>query len=202
MTMMVDLPAGFADKGASAQSCFRAVMDAMARPGSFQRISATCGSPKLLMRGSAAIALMLFDQDTPIWLDPTLAATLDVATWIKFHTGAPVVAEPSQAGFAMIADAAGLPDFDRFALGSNDDPDRSVTLVVQVESLSDGAVFELSGPGIDGTAIVRATHQFADLPDRLARNARLFPRGVDLILIADDSIVAIPRTTRLVAKEG
>jgi alpha-D-ribose 1-methylphosphonate 5-triphosphate synthase subunit PhnH len=28
----------------------------------------------------------------------------------------------------------------------------------------------------------------------------LFPRGIDLVLVADDAIVAIPRTTRLVTK--
>jgi len=28
----------------------------------------------------------------------------------------------------------------------------------------------------------------------------LFPRGIDVVLVADDGIVAIPRTTRLAAK--
>jgi alpha-D-ribose 1-methylphosphonate 5-triphosphate synthase subunit PhnH len=32
----------------------------------------------------------------------------------------------------------------------------------------------------------------------LAINAALFPRGIDVVLVHDDSIVAIPRTTRLV----
>jgi alpha-D-ribose 1-methylphosphonate 5-triphosphate synthase subunit PhnH len=41
-----------------------------------------------------------------------------------------------------------------------------------------------------------------DLLDRLALNASLFPRGIDLVLVSGESIVALPRTTRLVAKEG
>ena len=79
MTTVAELPAGFADKVLSAQSTFRSVMDAMARPGSVQRVTAQAGTPAGLMRGSAAIALTLFDHDTPIWLDAAMSATPDVA---------------------------------------------------------------------------------------------------------------------------
>jgi alpha-D-ribose 1-methylphosphonate 5-triphosphate synthase subunit PhnH len=41
-----------------------------------------------------------------------------------------------------------------------------------------------------------------DLFERLAINAKLFPRGIDVVLVADDAIVAIPRTTRLVGSGG
>jgi alpha-D-ribose 1-methylphosphonate 5-triphosphate synthase subunit PhnH len=61
---------------------------------------------------------------------------------------------------------------------------------------------ELRGPGIDGSAMVQASIQPADLFERLAINAKLFPRGVDVVLVADDAIVAIPRTTRLVGSGG
>ena len=152
MTMVAELPAGFADKVLSAQSTFRSVMDAMARPGSVQRISAVAGTPAAMMRGAAAIALTLFDHDTPVWLDPTMSRTSDVAKWLRFHTGAPVVADSSVCHFALIGDAQSLPALDRFAFGSDEYPDRSTTLILQVESLTDGAAFELQGPGIDGTA--------------------------------------------------
>ena len=58
----------------------------------------------------------------------------------------------------------------------------------------------MRGPGIDGIAVLQAAIQPADLFERLAINATLFPRGIDVVLVADDAIVAIPRTTRLVAK--
>ena len=66
MTTFAELPAGFADKVRSAQSTFRSVMDAFARPGIVQRIVATSGMPAPMMRGTASIALTLFDHDTPI----------------------------------------------------------------------------------------------------------------------------------------
>jgi alpha-D-ribose 1-methylphosphonate 5-triphosphate synthase subunit PhnH len=30
----------------------------------------------------------------------------------------------------------------------------------------------------------------------------LFPRGIDVVLVADDAVVAIPRTTRVVNQGG
>ena len=95
---------------------------------------------------------------------------------------------------------AALPDLDRFAFGSDEYPDRSTTLILQVESLTQGRQYELRGPGIDGTAVLRATIAPKDLFERLAINAALFPRGIDVVLVADDAMIAIPRTTRLVAK--
>ena len=198
MTTVAELPAGFADKVLSAQSVFRSVMDAMARPGSIQRSASTAGTPAAVMRGTAAIALTLFDHDTPVWLDGRMSVTADVAKWLKFHTSAPVVTDPSIASFALVGDPENLPALDRFAFGSNEYPDRSTTLILQVESLADGAIVELQGPGIDGSAALRASIQPRDLFERLAINATLFPRGIDVVLVHDDSIVAIPRTTRLV----
>jgi len=202
MTTVAELPAGFADKVLSAQSTFRSVMDAMARPGTVQRIAAVAGAPAPMMHGTAAIALTLFDHDTPLWLDPRMAETSDVAKWLKFHTSAPVIADSSICSFALIGDASTLPGLDRFSFGSNEYPDRSTTLILQVESLTQGPTLELRGPGIDGTAVLRAAIRPADLVERLQINQTLFPRGIDVVLVADDSIVAIPRTTRLVAKGG
>jgi len=200
MTTVAELPVGFADKVLSAQSTFRSVMDAMARPGSVQRIVAAAGTPAAMMRGAAAIALTLFDHDTPLWLDPLMSETSEVIKWLKFHTGAPVIADSSICSFALIGDARALPGLDRFAFGSSEYPDRSTTLILQVESLTQGSVLELRGPGIDGVAMLQATIQPTDLFERLAVNVALFPRGIDVVLVHDDAIVAIPRTTRLVAK--
>src|ERR1700738_3019397 len=115
MTTVAELPAGFADKVKSAHSTFRSVMDAMARPGSVQRIVAAAGTPLPMMRGTAAIALTLFDHDTPVWLDPAMSETSDVAKWLKFHTSAPVVQDCSICSFALIGDGNALPALDRFS---------------------------------------------------------------------------------------
>ena len=200
--MISDLPAGFADAMLSAQSTFRAIMEAMARPGTIQHVAATVGVPSGLTHAAAALALTLFDHDTPVWLDPALAAAPDVAVWLKFHTGAPVVTETAKASFALIRDCALLPDLGSFALGSGEYPDRSTTLILQVASLGEGAAYELRGPGIQGTAMLRAAIAPDDLFDRLAINKELFPRGIDVVLVHDDGMAAIPRTTRIVVAGG
>jgi alpha-D-ribose 1-methylphosphonate 5-triphosphate synthase subunit PhnH len=197
MTDISELPAGFSDKVLSAQSTFRSVMDAMARPGSIQRIVAAPGTPGSLMTGTAAIALTLFDHDTPLWLDGGLSANSDVLSWLRFHTGAPVTEDASAASFALIADPDALPPLSRFSLGTNDYPDRSTTLIVQIESLGTGPSFELRGPGIDGVTTLQATIRPADLMERLRINESSFPRGIDVLLVAGNAVVAIPRTTRI-----
>ena len=202
MTTIAELPAGFADKVLSAQSTFRSVMDAMARPGTVQQVIASVGTPGPMMRGTAAIALTLFDHDTPIWLDARMSESSEVAKWLKFHSGAPVLDDPSVCHFALIGNGSALPDLSRFSFGTNEYPDRSTTLILQVDSLKHGSAFELSGPGIDGTALLRAMIEPVDLFERLAINETLFPRGIDVVLVSGEAIIAIPRTTRLVAKGG
>jgi alpha-D-ribose 1-methylphosphonate 5-triphosphate synthase subunit PhnH len=153
-----------------------------------------------MMRGTAAIALTLFDHDTPLWLDARMSESSDVTKWLKFHTGAPVVQDSSIAAFAMISDGVLLPTLERFALGTNEYPDRSTTVILQVESLDAGRSFELRGPGIDGVAMLQASIKPFDLFERLRMNEALFPRGIDVVLVADDAVVAIPRTTRVESK--
>src|ERR1700694_2619561 len=156
----------------------------MARPVTVQRIVTAAGTPAAMMRGTAAIALTLFDHDTPVWLDQPMSATTDVTKWLKFHTSAPVVGDSSICSFAVIGDARVLPALDRFAFGTNEYPDRSTTLILQVESLTQGPALELRGPGIDGTAVLQATLRPPDLFERLAINAALFPRGIDFGLVS------------------
>ncbi|CCE04037.1 phosphonate C-P lyase system protein PhnH [Bradyrhizobium sp. STM 3809] len=195
----IELQPGFADKVLAAQSTFRTVMEAMARPGQVMAVDDEVGHPPSMMVGVAAVALTLLDQDTPVWLDDAFASASDVGAWLKFHTGAPIVARPDAASFALVAAPAALPDLSVFALGTAEYPDRSTTLIMQVPSLAAGESFRLRGPGIDGTTALTASLAPADLFARLSINQALFPRGIDVILVDDRSLVAIPRTTRLAA---
>jgi alpha-D-ribose 1-methylphosphonate 5-triphosphate synthase subunit PhnH len=196
---MTAIAAGFSDSVLGAQRVFRAVMDALARPGSIVRIAGLPAPPAPMSPAAGAIALALADYDTPLWLDQPLAAAGQVTAWLRFHTGAPITADPARAAFAFLADPARLPALETFALGTPEYPDRSTTLVLQVESFADGGAMRLSGPGIAGSQTFSAKPLALDFAARLAENRALFPRGVDLLLATQDEVAGLPRSVRVTA---
>jgi alpha-D-ribose 1-methylphosphonate 5-triphosphate synthase subunit PhnH len=191
------LAPGFSDPVLASQAVFRTVMEALARPGSVATIDAAVTPPAPLGTAAAAVALTLLDFETPVWLDPALAAASDITGWLRFHTGAPLTADPGVAAFAFIADPARMPDFDRFCQGSVEYPDRSTTLVLEVAHLSEGDGFRLSGPGINGARTLSATPLPPGFADRVAANRALFPRGVDIILTCGWLLAGLPRSIHL-----
>ena len=191
------LAPGFSNPVLASQAVFRAVMEAMARPGTIAELDVAITSPAPLGVAAAALGLALLDFETPFWLDPTLAAAPDVDGWLKFHTGAPRTADSASAAFALVAKPATLPGFDTFDLGSIEYPDRSTTLVLEVETLNDGDTFHLSGPGIKESRSFAAVPLPADFADRMAANRALFPRGVDILLTCGRRLAALPRSVQL-----
>lgn len=206
MTLHANLDAnfgtGFASPVASSQSVFRCVMNALARPGSVQTVGDAVKAPSPLMPATAAVALALFDHDTPIWLDGQFATESDIASWLRFQTGAPLTDDATRAAFALIHSGANLLDFKSFALGTPEYPDRSTTLVVQVDTLTEGLELILHGPGIRGTSALRAGGLPSDFVERVQANRALFPLGVDLLLVCGDKLVALPRSTHVAAREA
>ena len=99
--------------------------DGAPRLGPDGRLDRRSAGAVVASRG-CAIALTLFDHDTPIWLGAPFA-TDAVASWLRFNTGCPIVADQGQSAFALVGDSAALPPLETFALGTPDYPDRSTT---------------------------------------------------------------------------
>ena len=180
----------------ASQAAFRAVMEAFARPGEIRTLRQVT-APAPLAPATAALVQALADYETPVWLDPAFADASAVSGWIRFHTGAPIVKDARDATFALIADPLALPDFASFAVVTEDYPDRSTTLIVQVDRF-EGPALTLSGPGIKGTRSLAAAPLPDDFAERLQANRELFPRGVDLVLVAGAQVATLPRSVRLV----
>lgn len=192
-----NLSGAFADPAAEAARAFRAILDAMARPG---RIVTVAGAhaPDPASPALAAALLTLADGTTPMHLAGAHDAPA-LREWLRFHTGAPLVGRGA-AQFAVGTWDALLP-LEDYAPGTAEYPDRSATLIVEVARLeAQGA--RLTGPGIDGAGIDGAGINGAahlSLPDLapFQWNASRFPLGVDVILTCGDRLAAVPRTTRV-----
>lgn len=196
--MALSLAAGFAEPGLDGQRAFRAMMDALARPGTIQPLRADLAPPAPLTPELAAVALTLADHEAPLWLDPPLAGAPAVADYLRFHSGAAIVADPAEAAFALVSDPAACPPFEAFALGTPEYPDRSTTIVLAVTELTSESGLLLRGPGIADRAQLRARPLPADIGARLERNRALFPRGVDCLLVAPGCVAGLPRSTEVV----
>jgi alpha-D-ribose 1-methylphosphonate 5-triphosphate synthase subunit PhnH len=199
---------GFADPVFDAQSVFRAVMDAMARPGTVLPVKALAAPPAPLSATAAALALTLSDHDTPLWLDPALSGSAPVRAYLAFHTGAPVAEARSEAAFALVAHPLGLGSLAEFGQGTQEYPDRSTTLIMQVDALSSDVgqrrgetnSLVLAGPGIRGTASLAAFPLPENLLAEWQANRARFPRGVDVILAAPTAVTCLPRSVKI--REG
>lgn len=178
----------FADPTRASQRVFRAVLGAMAEPGTVHALPPLAAAPAPLSPAMAAVALTLCDAETPVFLAEAFAGP--AAAWLTFHTDAPVTTERAAARFAFLDSV----DLDGFPLGDEAYPDRSATLVV--ECALAGTAFTLAGPGIDGTRAFAAAFDPA-FGDRWAVNRALFPCGLDLVLTDGDRLAALPRTTEV-----
>jgi alpha-D-ribose 1-methylphosphonate 5-triphosphate synthase subunit PhnH len=188
---MSDLGAGLVDPAHDSQRFFRAMLEAYAHPGRILPLLEPPQAAGPLSRAATAILLTLVDRDTPLWLAPSLA-TSGACEALRFHTGAPLVADKAKAAFAVVpADGASL---DGFTVGTDRYPDRSATLIVEVPSLRDGPTTVWRGPGIADRVTVAAV----GLPDRFwsewAANRALLPCGVDIVFTAGGELLALPRS--------
>src|SRR5262245_26689441 len=190
------LQPAFGDPVREAQAVFRLALRAMAAPGTILACEGCPTPPLPLLPPTAALALTLCDFETPVWLDQPLAENADVAGFLRFHTGARLVASPAEALFALIADSARLPALASFAQGTSEYPDRSTTLLVQVERLQ-ARGWRLEGPGIRQLARLSAAPLPAAFVAELGANRAQFPRGVDIFLTTCRSLAGLPRSLRV-----
>lgn len=187
---------GFADPVHDAQTCFRVLLDVLARPGTVGSIDAAFDDDVLRRWPAAAFGAMLtlVDFSTPVWLQQPDEA---LAQAIRFHTDAPLAQTSEAAAFAYVADAATLPAPDTFALGTPEAPQGSTTLIIRVDAFEGGRPLTLSGPGIQSSVRVAPI----GIPDAFwharASLAALAPCGIDCYLVCGRSVIGIPRTTRV-----
>jgi alpha-D-ribose 1-methylphosphonate 5-triphosphate synthase subunit PhnH len=165
---------------------FRMLLEAMSRPGTAQTLSVT---PQA---GPVALAVLATLLDGAVSLaDPH--ELLREEDWAMLQSKQ----KPATEAEYLICNGAIAPDFTPM-LGTLQSPEQSATIVLAVASLDEGDTnLRLSGAGIAETkeCSLRGLH-----PEWLNRREEwvcTFPLGVDLILVDEHEIMAIPRTSKV-----
>lgn len=196
--------AGFSNESLGSQQVFRAVLAALSRPGLAVELTHDAETPPQGHSSSAAVLLALLDPDCSVWLSPTLLAST-APTWLRFHTGCVLVADPSAANFLWFHQDDPLSDFSQFSQGTDSYPDQSATVVIDLSEESVSAQLRpavvLTGPGINGKVELTLTglndESRTSLLNAMQANRVSFPRGVDILLAKPAEITGLARTTVL-----
>lgn len=194
MIQVPQLP-GFKDPVHDAQTTFRSLLEALANPGSKCQITASVKAPVGLSPACAAACLTLLDLETQVWLQPTLEE--DVRNWLLFHTGCRFTTEPQTANFAIINNCQFMPSLSAFNQGTDEEPEASTTLLIQVENFESGHSVKLTGPGIKSERVLTVKGLSSTFWENLTKNIRNYPLGTDIFLFTAETVVGLPRTTKV-----
>lgn len=190
---------GFSDPVFQSQAAFRGLLAALSEPGTIHDLGPFAPCPAGLEAATATLLLTLADYESPVWMpDPWQAG--EAGAWLRFHCGA-AAAAPASAAFAVAPADQAFPGLAAFSPGNELYPDQSTTLVLQIDGLTNGDGLDLEGPGIPGTRRIAPRGLPAGFTAEWARNARLYPLGVDVILVSGSRILGLPRTTRIHAPD-
>lgn len=184
-----------------AQIVFRSLLKALSEPGTIQRLRVNLQAPAPLHKATAAACLALMDYETTAWLADELDNDA-VRTYLRFHCGLPLVHEKSSANFAVLGSSLQHLDLQAFSQGSTIYPDKSATLLIQVDDLENGIEYQLTGPGIKEKRSICVDGLPADFVNKWQANHAAFPQGVDVIFCSGDAVLGLPRTSKIAAVQS
>jgi alpha-D-ribose 1-methylphosphonate 5-triphosphate synthase subunit PhnH len=197
---------GFAQPVHAAQQAFRALLEAMSRPGRIHTLPEPVLAgiePPGMPRGLTALLLTLLDAETSVWIDPELASEHGL-DYLRFHTGVRTLSDAGDGAFAVGSAKRMLPAiWSALNAGTDEVPQSGATLLVEVSSLQPhgnapaATPLQLRGPGIESMQTLAVGGLGAAFWQARAALEGEYPRGIDLILCCGDSLAAIPRTTRV-----
>jgi alpha-D-ribose 1-methylphosphonate 5-triphosphate synthase subunit PhnH len=169
----------------AAQSCFRAVLAAFSSPGAEMALPVV-EAPPGLSPAAASVLLTLADAATNVALPE------DAAEWLAFHAGAKVV----PVDVADFCATSVRPALASLRQGTDEAPEEGATLILDVPGFAEGRRFRLAGPGlrVPLQRVLPLDEFFA--PEWQVQTARA-PRGVDVLLCAGHSVLALPRSLRI-----
>ncbi|CAN5793222.1 phosphonate C-P lyase system protein PhnH [soil metagenome] len=186
------------------QQAFRALLDALARPGHVVVLPAslTDRMPPVLVPVAALadveVSVAVLTDPADRWADAVLQAT---------GARAAPLAQAQLVACRRAPEPAELASLER---GDPDAPERGTRVSIACRSLRSSGVDGAGGPGVAltlrGPGVESATHVVVEglRPEALAAMVEAnhsFPAGIDAWLVADDgSVVGLPRSTRITVR--
>ncbi len=187
------------EAGQDTQMVFPAIVEAMSNPGKIIVCNDLPDSPSPLHKSTAAICQSLADFETPLWVDTDIAACGMALNHLRFRCGCRITVDPIQACTALLTNGDAVGVFKRFNIGTDERPELSATLIVQVAGMTADEGVRLSGPGIKTERRLELDGVGTSFWAAVAANGTYFPCGVDFIVTANDSFVCLPRTIKVEA---
>jgi alpha-D-ribose 1-methylphosphonate 5-triphosphate synthase subunit PhnH len=182
----------FTSAARESQAVFRAVLQALARPGRIYQLPAVREFPRADARYGYAILAALADGEVSICL--TGASEAECA-FASLGTGARL-SRVGEADYALaLEDDPTVPI--SLTRGELETPEDGATLVALVRRIgADGLALSCAGPGVRSSTRLRVAGLSSET--MAARNVACsaYPLGIDLILVdVDGRVAGIPRTT-------
>lgn len=143
---------GFAHPVFGTQLCFRKIVKAMSEPGSLVTVPNVSGLESM-SSATAATLLTLTSHTTPLFIDPKIGNPLLLRT-LCLHTNVPIATRLNDADFVLLSGNRFSYDLMALSCGSEAEPEKSTTVIVEVEGMHDGPCLKLTGPGIKTHRII------------------------------------------------
>ncbi len=177
------------------QQTFRCTLTALSEP--LRPISLpVIPAPEGIDPGLWALILTILDQDVSVYW-PHM--TDSMRSNVLFHTGVQIAETPEVADWLILG--ASDPDLesilDKVSLGTHERPDTAASVVFLTTGDSTDVLAE--GPGFKHPQELKIELSEA-LVYRLIQNNQRYPLGFDSMLIREQTLTGLPRSTRLMVR--
>jgi len=185
------------------QATFRALLDALSRPGTIRRLPARpyASAPQGFCAPALTILKTMCDHRVSFSIGSS-SRRPDLVSYLTMNLSTPFE-EVEKADYVLFEGERFDPDFANLNHGTLEFPEFSATALLCVRRLSDGGQIALPGsslrfrgPGVKGTASLRAAGLDARYLEERSRANQFYPMGIDLFLVdADGRVAGIPRVS-------
>ena len=183
------------------QGVYRKVLNSMARPGAIESIIEETNKVDINIdcyKSTFLMMLMLLDGE--VSFNVISNKSMDITSLVSQITYSKVkpIEEADYIFIMNDAISASLEEgFKRAKIGSLINPNKSATIIAELDDIGSGKELILKGPGIKEESKVSVKGNLAWVDVRAERNEE-YPLGVDSIFVDDNgNLICLPRTTQI-----